>query len=161
MALRACSEIENTRHTHTSSRRHSEASHTPSPQAARQKKKEHPPKKEENTFCLFCFDSVTYIPLHAARRAMAAAVPLPLGAATDFTCIPFSDPRHRTYRRHSGGITTSPSPRSTRKNKTKEREKAHKNSLVSSIPYPYSSVPSGVGSTSISTSVSTFSPTSC
>ena len=29
-------------------------------------------------FFLFCFESVIYNPLHAARRAMAAAVPLPL-----------------------------------------------------------------------------------
>ena len=41
----------------------------------------------------FCFDSVTYIPLHAARRSMAAAVPLPLEAATGFTKVyPFPTP---------------------------------------------------------------------
>ena len=30
------------------------------------------------SFFFFCFESVIYNPLHAARRAMAAAVPLPL-----------------------------------------------------------------------------------
>ena len=48
---------------------------------------------------LFCFDSVTYIPLHAARRAMAAVVPLPLEAATDFTKVyPFPTPGLTTLR---------------------------------------------------------------
>ena len=33
---------------------------------------------EEAVLFLFCFDSVIYTPLHVARRAMVATVPLPL-----------------------------------------------------------------------------------
>ena len=44
-------------------------------------------------FVLFCFDSVIYNPLHAARRAMAAAVPLPLaGQQRAFIRKPFPTP---------------------------------------------------------------------
>ena len=35
-------------------------------------------------FFFFCFDSCIYNPLHAARRAMAAAVPLPLRSSDGF-----------------------------------------------------------------------------
>ena len=34
--------------------------------------------------CVFCFESYIFIPLHAARRAMAAALPLPLRTTAGF-----------------------------------------------------------------------------
>ena len=38
----------------------------------------------ETEFCFVCFESCICIPLHAARRAMAAALPLPLRTAAGF-----------------------------------------------------------------------------
>ena len=67
---------------------------------------------------LFCFDSCISIPLHGARRAMAAALPLPPAG----------------QRRHFRGISARPGPAcavivglppSTQKQKRKTKEKAH------------------------------------
>ena len=67
-------------------------------------------------FVLFCFNSCICNPLHAARRAMAAALPLPSrGQRRDFQGIPISDlePACAVIVRHP----LSPSSLSTSKNK--------------------------------------------
>ena len=74
------------------------------------------------------------IPLHAARRAMAAAVPLPLKATTAFTGIPISDPRPLTHREVCiVGVSQHLFPRTARKNKTKERESQKTDSFPPSL----------------------------
>ena len=75
-------------------------------------------KEKSTEAVLFCFDSCISIPLHGARRAMAAALPLlPAG-----------------QRRHFRGISARPGPAcavivglppSAQKQKRKAKEKAH------------------------------------
>ena len=69
---------------------------------------------------------------------------------------PFPTPA-RSYWRHGGGITTSPSPQIRRKALPKQRKEQRKGEKIvhqSGLLHPYSSVPSGVGSEVYGTSES-------
>ena len=112
-------------------------------------------------FLFVCLPSCISIPLHGARRAMAATCRCPSRQTTFSSGIPISDPRPALI----GGIVGVSQhlllPRSARKALPRQKKKQRKGRNFvqqSGLLHPYSSVPSGVDSTSISTSISASSP---